>query len=197
MNNEYEHTLRPIGERILVRRGSVETTDGGIIIPDEYQREHKTAEVLRISRGIFSRTSEMEDTLYGWEVREGDTVLLSDYTNVSQVDVSAGLQVVAPVDIAAVLADEGPIPVGDYVHAVLMPDPKVSEGGVDLLPSRDRERMRTGAVFAVGVAVRTIDPDLHGVQIRSRKGVRGPRVSGYESVFIRECDIDLIIEEDK
>lgn len=69
--------VRPLHDRILVRRMSEdETTAGGIIIPDSAKEKPQRGEVVAIGNG---RVTEDGKTL-PLEVKSGDTILFSKYS---------------------------------------------------------------------------------------------------------------------
>ena len=70
-------TVRPLHDRILVRRMAEETkTAGGIIIPDTAKEKPVKGEVVAVGAG---RTTE-EGKKITLEVKAGDSVLFSKYS---------------------------------------------------------------------------------------------------------------------
>lgn len=67
--------LRPLGDRILVKRAEVEEKKGSIIIPDAAKEKPQEGWVVAAGRG---RVTE-EGTFQPMEVKEGDKVLFSKY----------------------------------------------------------------------------------------------------------------------
>lgn len=69
--------VRPLHDRLLVRRmGEEETTAGGIIIPDTAKEKPQRGEVVATGKGRI-----LEDgTVLPLEVQAGDTVLFSKYS---------------------------------------------------------------------------------------------------------------------
>ncbi|SPN73297.1 hypothetical protein,co-chaperonin GroES,Chaperonin 10 Kd subunit [Chlamydia serpentis] len=68
--------IKPLGDRILVKREEEEATArGGIILPDTAKRKQDRAEVLVLGTG--KRTD--DGTLLPFEVQVGDTILMDKY----------------------------------------------------------------------------------------------------------------------
>ncbi|HTJ40603.1 MAG TPA: co-chaperone GroES [Kofleriaceae bacterium] len=68
--------VRPLGDRLLVKRLEEETTSrGGIIIPDSAKERPLSGEVLAVGSG-----KRLEDgTLVALDVKKGDKVLFGKY----------------------------------------------------------------------------------------------------------------------
>ena len=69
--------LRPLHDRVLVRRiDDVETTRGGIIIPDSAKEKPHQAEVIAIGGGSMLATGERVELA----VKPGDRILFGKYS---------------------------------------------------------------------------------------------------------------------
>lgn len=69
--------LRPLGNRVLVRRlEAEETTKGGIILPDTAKKKQEIVEVLAVGPG--KKTPEGKEILP--PVKVGDTILIDKYS---------------------------------------------------------------------------------------------------------------------
>ena len=69
--------LRPLHDRVLVRRiDDVETTRGGIIIPDSAKEKPHQAEVIAIGSGSLLSTGERVEL----DVKPGDRILFGKYS---------------------------------------------------------------------------------------------------------------------
>jgi chaperonin GroES len=69
--------LRPIGNRVLVKRlDAVETLKGGIILPDTAKKKQEQATVIAIGTGKKDKNG----TLIPMPVQVGDTILMEKYT---------------------------------------------------------------------------------------------------------------------
>ncbi len=67
--------IKPLGNRVLVRRSESKTSKGGIILPDSAQEKPKQGEVVAVGPG---KTDEAGNTV-PMNVRVGDKVLFSAY----------------------------------------------------------------------------------------------------------------------
>ena len=69
--------LRPLYDRIVVRRKEAkETMRGGIIIPDTAKEKPQEAEVIAVGEGKFNE----EGKRMKLDVKKGDTVLIGKYS---------------------------------------------------------------------------------------------------------------------
>jgi len=67
--------LRPLGNRILVKRAKARTSKGGIILPDSAQEKPKEGEVIAVGPGKMNSQGKIDPL----NVKVGDTVLFSSY----------------------------------------------------------------------------------------------------------------------
>ncbi len=68
--------IRPLGDRILVKREEAsETVRGGIIIPDSAKEKPQEAKVVAVGKGKVDDTGK----LIPMEVKKGDRILLGKY----------------------------------------------------------------------------------------------------------------------
>jgi chaperonin GroES len=68
-------SIRPLGNRVLVKRSKAQKTRGGILLPETAQEKPKEGEVVAVGPG---KTDE-EGTLHPMMVKVGDRVLFSAY----------------------------------------------------------------------------------------------------------------------
>ncbi|MBC2601463.1 co-chaperone GroES [Puniceicoccus vermicola] len=69
-------TIRPLGDRVLLRRiEETESVRGGIYIPDSAREKPQEAEVIALGTG---KTNDKGERI-AFEVKAGDRVLLSTY----------------------------------------------------------------------------------------------------------------------
>lgn len=69
--------LRPLGNRVLVRRlEAEETLKGGIILPDSAKKKQEQAEVVAIGAGKTDKNG----ALVPMPVKVGDTILMEKYS---------------------------------------------------------------------------------------------------------------------
>ena len=67
--------VKPLGNRVLVRRSSVKSTKGGILLPDTAQEKPKEGEVLAVGPGKTGDRGEVEPM----HVAVGDRVIFGSY----------------------------------------------------------------------------------------------------------------------
>lgn len=68
--------LRPIGNRVVLKRlEKEETTAGGIILPESAQKKQESAVVIAIGQGKTTK----DGTVLPMSVKEGDMVLMDKY----------------------------------------------------------------------------------------------------------------------
>lgn len=67
--------VRPLGNRVLVRRSTVKSTKGGILLPDTAQEKPKEGEVLAVGPGKTNDRGETEPM----HVAVGDRVIFGSY----------------------------------------------------------------------------------------------------------------------
>ena len=67
--------IKPLGNRVLVKRAQAKTTKGGIILPDTAQEKPRQGEVFAVGPGKV----EEEGNIKTMNVRVGDSILFSAY----------------------------------------------------------------------------------------------------------------------
>ncbi len=67
--------VKPLGNRVLVRRSKVKTTKGGILLPDTAQEKPKEGQVLAVGPGKMNEKGQVEPM----SVKVGDRVLFGSY----------------------------------------------------------------------------------------------------------------------
>ena len=68
-------TVKPLGDRILVKRLEEEDKIGSIIVPDSAKEKSQKAEVVAVGEGIKTD----EGKLVPLEVKKGDKILIGKY----------------------------------------------------------------------------------------------------------------------
>lgn len=93
--------IKPLNNRILVKRAQAQTTKGGIILPDTAQEKPKEGEVVAIGPG----TRDDEGTLHPLTVKVGDRVLFSSYagTEIKETDAEEEYLILSEDDVLGVL----------------------------------------------------------------------------------------------
>ncbi len=67
--------IKPLGNRVLVKRSVAKTTKGGIILPDSAQEKPKQGEIVAVGAGKVDAKGVTQKV----EVSIGDTILFSSY----------------------------------------------------------------------------------------------------------------------
>lgn len=88
-----EKTIKPLGNRILVKRSKAETSRGGILLPDTAQEKPKEGSVVAVGPGKCNEDGKLEPML----VKVNDRVLFSSY---------AGTEVKCGEDECLILSEE-------------------------------------------------------------------------------------------
>jgi len=76
--------VKPLGNRVLVRRSKAQASKGGILLPDSAQEKPKEGEIIETGPGKRNDRGEIESL----NVKSGDHVLFSSYagTEVKGID---------------------------------------------------------------------------------------------------------------
>jgi chaperonin GroES len=93
--------MRPLGNRVLIKRAEAKTTKGGILLPDSAKEKPKIGEVVATGPG---KTDE-DGKLLPMHVKVGDKILFSAYagTEVKSDDVSTEYLIMTEDEILGVL----------------------------------------------------------------------------------------------
>lgn len=78
-------TIKPLSNRLLVKRSKMEKSKGGILLPETAQEKPKEGEVIAVGPG----KRDDEGTLTPMNVRVGDRILFSSYSG-TEVKNAAG-----------------------------------------------------------------------------------------------------------
>ncbi|MCG8376541.1 MAG: co-chaperone GroES [Chlorobiales bacterium] len=69
-------SIRPLGEKVLIKRlEAEETTAGGIVLPDAAKEKPKRGTILKVGEGRLLDTGDRQPL----QVKEGDEVLFTSY----------------------------------------------------------------------------------------------------------------------
>ena len=93
-------SIRPLGEKVLVKRlEAEETTAGGIVLPDAAKEKPKRGTIMSVGEGRLLDTGERQ----ALQVKEGEQVLFSSYAG-TEVKVEGDEMIIMDeTDILAVL----------------------------------------------------------------------------------------------
>lgn len=94
--------VKPLGNRVLVKRAQAKTTKGGIILPDTAQEKPRQGQVVAVGPGKMEEDGEIQVM----NVRVGDTILFTAYagTEVKSDEADAEYLIMSEDDILGVLA---------------------------------------------------------------------------------------------
>ncbi len=94
--------IKPLNNRVLVKRFKAQTSKGGIILPDTAQEKPKEGEVIAIGPGARDE----DGTVHPLTVKVGDRVLFTSYagTEIKDKESDAEYLIMAEEDILGVLA---------------------------------------------------------------------------------------------
>jgi len=95
--------IKPLGNRVLIKRSEVKTTKGGIILPDTAQEKPKQGEVIATGPGKMDEKGKVQ----AMHVRVGDRVLFSSYagTEVKSNEQDAEYLILSEEDILGVFVN--------------------------------------------------------------------------------------------
>lgn len=95
-----EH-IKPLGNRVLVKRSEIKMSKGGILLPETAQEKPRQGEVVAVGPGKCDDKGELQ----AMNVRVGDFVLFSAYagTEVKTEDDQADFLIMSEEDILGVL----------------------------------------------------------------------------------------------
>ncbi len=67
--------IKPLGNRILIKRAKAKTTKGGIILPESSQEKPKEGQVIAVGPGKLNASGQLETV----QLNVGDNILFSSY----------------------------------------------------------------------------------------------------------------------
>ena len=93
--------MKPLGNRVLIKRAEAKTTKRGILLPDSAKEKPKVGEVIAVGPG----KADSDGKLLPMHVSVGDQVLFSAYagTQVKSDDVTTEYLIMAEDEILGVL----------------------------------------------------------------------------------------------
>ena len=93
--------IKPLSNRVLVKRSKAQATKGGIILPETAQEKPKEGEVVAVGPGLRDE----EGNIREMPVKIGDRVLFSSYagTEIKNSDSEEEYLILAEDDILGVL----------------------------------------------------------------------------------------------
>ena len=93
--------IKPLNDRILVKRSKAQTSKGGIILPDSAQEKPKEGEIVAAGPG----KRDEEGTIHPLTVKVGDRILFSSYagTEVKNSEAEEEYLILSEDDVLGVL----------------------------------------------------------------------------------------------
>ncbi len=93
--------IKPLGNRVLVKRSMAKITKGGIILPEAAQEKPRQGEVIAVGPGKIDE----KGTLQEMNVQIGDVILFSSYsgTEVKKENEEAEYLIMSEDDILGIL----------------------------------------------------------------------------------------------
>jgi chaperonin GroES len=93
--------VKPLGNRVLVKRSTAKMTKGGIILPETAQEKPRQGEVVAVGPGKVDEKGVLQEM----NVRVGDTILFSSYagTEVKKENEEAEYLIMSEDDILGIL----------------------------------------------------------------------------------------------
>lgn len=92
--------IKPLGNRVLIKRSKAPTTKGGILLPDSAQEKPKEGTVIAVGPGKVDEHGK-RDTM---QVKVGDLVLFSAYSGTEVKGDDEELLIISEEEILGVLA---------------------------------------------------------------------------------------------
>lgn len=94
--------IRPLGNRVLVKRSKATTSKGGILLPDSAQEKPKQGEIIATGPGKMDEHGKIQKM----PLKTGDLVLFSSYagTEVKTEDTDAEYLILSEDEILGVLS---------------------------------------------------------------------------------------------
>lgn len=93
-------TIKPLGNRVLIKRSKAPTTKGGILLPDSAQEKPKEGVVMAVGPGKTDEKGNRETV----EVKVGDRVLFGAYAGTEVKGDNEEMLILSEDDILGVLA---------------------------------------------------------------------------------------------
>lgn len=91
--------IKPLGNRVVIKRSEAATTKGGIFLPDSAQEKPRQGEVISVGPGSM----EEDGTITAVPLNKGDRVLFSSYGGTEVTDDEQEFIILSEEDILAVI----------------------------------------------------------------------------------------------
>lgn len=94
----HKQKIKPLGNRIVVQRQEVQTSKGGILLPETAQQKPKRGKVLAVGPGKVDDKGNFQPM----HVKVGDEVLFSSYGGTEFTNVAEEVLILSEEDVLAV-----------------------------------------------------------------------------------------------
>lgn len=91
--------IKPLGNRVLIKRNKAQTSKGGILLPDSAQEKPKEGVVVAVGPGKVDENGKAEPL----HVKVGDIVLFSSYSG-TEIKDEEEMLILSEDDILGILA---------------------------------------------------------------------------------------------
>ena len=144
-------TIRPIGDRVLVRRDEAEEeTKGGIFVPATVRNPPQQGTVVAVGEGVYTESG----NLIPLQAKPGNALLFGSHCG-NEIEFNhETLVMLSAREMLAVVDGDEVRPVGDRV-LVRRDDPKDKTDGGLFLPETAQKPPQTGVVVAHGEGIYT------------------------------------------
>jgi chaperonin GroES len=92
-------TIKPLGNRVLIKRSKAQTTKGGILLPDSAQEKPKEGVVVAVGPGKIDENGSIE----AMQLKVGDLVLFSSYAGTEVKNNDEDMLILTEDDVLGVL----------------------------------------------------------------------------------------------
>lgn len=93
-------TIKPLGNRVLIKRSKAQATKGGILLPDSAQEKPKEGVVISVGPGKIDEHG-VKETM---QLKVGDRVLFSSYAGTEVKSDDEEMLILSEDDILGVIA---------------------------------------------------------------------------------------------
>jgi len=94
----HKQKIKPLGNRIVVQRQEVQTSKGGILLPETAQQKPKRGTVLAVGPGKIDNKGNIQPM----DVKVGDEILFSSYGGTEFKNATEEVLILSEEDILAV-----------------------------------------------------------------------------------------------
>lgn len=93
--------IKPLGDRIVIRREEIKTTKGGIILPEAAQEKPREGEVVAVGAGKVDGKGKA----HPMNLKVGDKILFSSYSGIEYKTNDEEYLILSEEDVLAVLGE--------------------------------------------------------------------------------------------